>query len=67
MLYGWTTHGRLSCPYYQDTINAFQLKHGKKSCWFDCHRRFDNRFLRSIKPKALSCRCSTEGCQSKWV
>jgi len=27
----------------------------------------DNRFLRSINPKALSCRCSTEGCQSKWV
>ncbi|AAF79786.1 T32E20.16 [Arabidopsis thaliana] len=43
MLYGWTTHGRLSCPYYQDTINAFQLKHGKKSCWFDCHRRSSNR------------------------
>jgi len=21
----------------------------------------------SIKTKALSCRCSTEGCQSKWV
>jgi len=23
--------------------------------------------LRSNNPKALSCRCSTEGCQSKWV
>jgi len=33
MLSGWTTHGRLSCPYCQDTIDAFQLKHGKKSCW----------------------------------
>ncbi|KAG7572298.1 Ribonuclease H-like superfamily [Arabidopsis suecica] len=40
MLSGWTTHGRLSCPYCQDTTDAFQLKHGKKSCWFDCHRRF---------------------------
>ena len=27
----------------------------------------DNSFLRSINPKALSCRCSTEGYQSKWV
>ncbi|CAA0384259.1 unnamed protein product [Arabidopsis thaliana] len=27
----------------------------------------DNMFLRSINPKALLCRCSTKGCQSKWV
>jgi len=23
-----------------DRTDAFQLKHGRKSCWFDCHRRF---------------------------
>ncbi|CAA7029818.1 unnamed protein product [Microthlaspi erraticum] len=40
MLSGWTTHGRLSCPYCQDDTNAFQLKHGQKTCWFDSHRRF---------------------------
>lgn len=40
MLSGWTTHGRLSCPYCQDSTDAFQLKHGRKTCWFDCHRRF---------------------------
>ena len=40
MLSGWTTHGRLSCPHFQDSTDAFQLKHGRKSCWFDCHRRF---------------------------
>lgn len=40
MLSGWTTHGRLSCPYCQDNTDAFQLKHGRKTCWFDCHRRF---------------------------
>ncbi|XP_048622406.1 uncharacterized protein LOC125591721 [Brassica napus] len=40
MLSGWTAHGRLSCPYCQDNTDAFQLKHGQKSCWFDCHRRF---------------------------
>jgi len=27
----------------------------------------DNMFLSSINPKALLCRCSTKGCQSKWV
>nr|VDC93765.1 unnamed protein product [Brassica oleracea] len=32
MLYGWTTHGRLSCPYFQDSTDAFQLKHGRKTC-----------------------------------
>ena len=40
MLSGWTTHGRLSCPYCQDNTDAFQLRHRRKTCWFDCHRRF---------------------------
>ncbi|XP_033148227.1 uncharacterized protein LOC103868691 isoform X1 [Brassica rapa] len=40
MLSGWTMHGILSCPHCQDSTDAFQLKHGRKSCWFDCHRRF---------------------------
>lgn len=40
MLSGWTTHGRLSCPYCMNRTEAFQLKHGRKTCWFDCHRRF---------------------------
>ena len=40
MLSGWTTHGRLSCPYCQDNTDAFQLKNSRKTCWFDCHRRF---------------------------
>ncbi|XP_020887737.1 uncharacterized protein LOC110230090 [Arabidopsis lyrata subsp. lyrata] len=43
MLSGWTTHGRLSCPYCQDNTDAFQLRHGRKSSWFDCHRRFLRR------------------------
>ncbi|WZZ75342.1 hypothetical protein YC2023_086712 [Brassica napus] len=50
MLSGWTTHGRLSCPYCQDNTDAFQLKHGRKTCWFDCHRRFlppDHPYRRS--------------------
>uniref|UniRef100_A0A1J3EA53 Transposase-associated domain-containing protein n=1 Tax=Noccaea caerulescens TaxID=107243 RepID=A0A1J3EA53_NOCCA len=40
MLSGWTTHGRLSCPYCMNSSEAFQLRHGRKPCWFDCHRRF---------------------------
>ncbi|WZZ87793.1 hypothetical protein YC2023_116372 [Brassica napus] len=40
MLSGWTTHGRLACPYCQDNTDAFQLKNGRKTCWFDCHRRY---------------------------
>ncbi|XP_020878682.1 uncharacterized protein LOC110227712 isoform X2 [Arabidopsis lyrata subsp. lyrata] len=40
MLSGWTTHGRLSCPYCMHQTDAFQLKHGRKTSWFDCHRRF---------------------------
>ena len=34
----WTTHGRLACPYYMESTCAFQLKHGRKTSWFDCHR-----------------------------
>ncbi|XP_010550812.1 PREDICTED: uncharacterized protein LOC104821593 [Tarenaya hassleriana] len=40
MLSGWSTHGRLACPYCMDDIQSFQLRHGRKSCWFDYHRRF---------------------------
>ena len=50
MLSGWTTHGRLSCPYCQDNTDDFQLKLGRKTCWFDCHKRFlppDHPYRRS--------------------
>ncbi|XP_048632974.1 uncharacterized protein LOC125607181 [Brassica napus] len=40
MLSGWTTHGRLACPYCQDETGAFWLSNGRKHSWFDCHRRF---------------------------
>lgn len=40
MLSSWSMHGRLSCPICMDSKNAFWLKHGKKFCFFDCHRRF---------------------------
>lgn len=40
MLFGRIMHGQLSCPYCQDMTYWFQLKHGRKTCWFDCRRRF---------------------------
>jgi len=43
MLSGWTTHERLLCLYCQDNADAFQLRYGRKTCWFDCHRRFLRR------------------------
>ena len=35
---GWSTHGRLSCPYGYGCM-GFLLKNGHKACWFDRHRR----------------------------
>lgn len=35
----WSTHGRLVCTYCQDYTDVFKLKHGRKTSWFDCHRR----------------------------
>nr|GEY34772.1 hypothetical protein [Tanacetum cinerariifolium] len=40
MLSGWSTHGRLSCPYCMEKSKAFHLKHGRKTSFFDCHRQF---------------------------
>lgn len=40
MLSGWSTHGKLACPYCMDKMNADFLPHSKKPSWFDCHRCF---------------------------
>ena len=40
MLSGWTTMGRLSCPICMENSKAFQLKYGRKTSFFDCHRQF---------------------------
>ncbi|XP_028790871.1 uncharacterized protein LOC114746759 [Neltuma alba] len=50
MLSGWMTMGRLSCPICMENSKAFQLKHGRKSSFFDCHRQFlpnDHQFRRN--------------------
>jgi hypothetical protein len=40
MLSGWSTAGRLACPYCMELTKAFFLKKGHKHSWFDCHRQF---------------------------
>nr|GEY20485.1 hypothetical protein [Tanacetum cinerariifolium] len=31
MLSGWSTHGKLSCPYFMEKSKAFTLKHGRQT------------------------------------
>ncbi|KAL4589454.1 hypothetical protein LXL04_002361 [Taraxacum kok-saghyz] len=33
MLSGWSTHGKLACPYCMDKSGSFTLKHGGKATW----------------------------------
>ena len=40
MLSGWSTHGKLACPYYMENTKLFQLEHGRKPYWFDCQCQF---------------------------
>ena len=40
MLSGWSTSGKLSCPYCMEHSQAFTLTNGRKTTWFDNHRKF---------------------------
>ncbi|CAM8896093.1 unnamed protein product [Rhodiola kirilowii] len=40
MLSGWSTQGKLGCPYCMDDTKTFVLKNGRKVSYFGCHRRF---------------------------
>jgi len=40
MLSGWSTHGKLTCPYCMENNKAFTLANRGKASFFDCHRRF---------------------------
>ncbi|XP_055961834.1 uncharacterized protein LOC126681490 [Mercurialis annua] len=40
MLSGWSTLGRLACPYCMEITEAFTLPESGKQSWFDCHRKF---------------------------
>ncbi|CAH9127371.1 unnamed protein product [Cuscuta epithymum] len=57
MLSGWSTHGRLACPYCLGDGVAHQLKFGKKPCWWGCHRRFlehEHAFRRDTQSWGIS-------------
>jgi len=52
MLSGWSTHGKLVCPYCMENNKAFTLANGGKASFFDCHRRFlplNHRYRKNIK------------------
>ncbi|GLT27927.1 hypothetical protein SLA2020_028920 [Shorea laevis] len=51
MLLGWSTHGKLSCPYCMENTKAFYLQNGSKISFFGCHQQFlpTNHPFRSSK------------------
>jgi len=40
MVSGWSTYGKLACPYCMENNKAFMLTNGGKASFFDCHCRF---------------------------
>jgi len=40
MVSGWSTHGKLACPYCMENNRAFTLTNGGKASFFYCHRHF---------------------------
>jgi hypothetical protein len=52
MIYGWSTYGKLACPYCMENNKAFMLTNRGKTSFFDCHRRFlptDYRYRKNIE------------------
>jgi len=50
MLLGWSTAGRLACPYCMEQTIAKRLENGQKTTFFGCHRQFlamDHPFRRN--------------------
>jgi len=52
MVSGWSTHGKLACPYCIENNKAFTLTNrGKTSFYFYCQRRFfptDHKYRKNI-------------------
>ncbi|XP_073137591.1 uncharacterized protein [Henckelia pumila] len=40
MLFGWSTEGKLACPYCMDSSESFSLPYSGKTSWFDNHSKF---------------------------
>ena len=52
MLSGWSTHGKLACPYCMENNKAFTLTKGGKTSFFYYHRCFlplNHRYRKNIK------------------
>jgi hypothetical protein len=52
MVSGWSTHGKLACPYCIENNKAFKLTNGGKASFFNCHCRFlpyNHRFRKNRK------------------
>jgi len=52
MLSGWSTHGKLACPYYMENNKAFMLTNRGKAFFFYCHCCFlphNHRYRKNIK------------------
>jgi hypothetical protein len=40
MVFGWSTHGKLACPYCMEKNKAFMLTNRGKASFFNYHRHF---------------------------
>ena len=52
MISGWSTHGKLACPYCMENKKAFKITNGGKASFFYCHSRFlptNHRYKNNIK------------------
>ncbi|KAL0318307.1 UNVERIFIED_CONTAM: hypothetical protein Sangu_1986900 [Sesamum angustifolium] len=53
MTFGWSTIGIIGYPVCMDGTRAFHLQHGKKACYFGCHKKFlpeNHPYRRNKKP-----------------
>jgi len=51
MLSGWSTHGKLACPYFMENNKAFMLTNGGKASFFYCHRCLLAELKRMLHPR----------------
>jgi hypothetical protein len=52
MVSGWSTHGKLACPYCMENNKAFTLTNRGKTFFFYCHHHFlppKHRYRKNIK------------------
>ncbi|KAL0297753.1 UNVERIFIED_CONTAM: hypothetical protein Sradi_6827400 [Sesamum radiatum] len=53
MASGWSTTGIMGCPVCMEDTRASHQQHGRKACYFDCHRQLlshDHPYRRNKRP-----------------